>query len=407
LTEPDSTETGDKGGWPTRRFATLDWLVTEASALPFVDDILAEVCNRLVDEGVPLRRVTLHLRTLHPQFWGARMLWRTGLKVAELRFIGRDMAQDIRFLRSPVFELYEGAEGIRQRLDLGEPPGGDVYGIYADLRAEGLTDYVGLPLVATDGRRHASSWATDRPGGFTTGHLVRINDLMPVFAMVVEIRMNRRMAKNLLNTYVGIRAGERVLAGEITRGSGSTISAVVWTCDLRGFTQISERWPRDDVISGLNDYFDTMATPVEKHGGEILKFIGDAMLAIFPLDMPNAAERAFEAALEARDAMAALNRQRRMDGREELGFGLALHVGDVMYGNIGSATRLDFTVIGPAVNVAARLEGLTKMLRRRVLVSGPFVAMHPEVNDRLERLGAYPLRGVGEELEVFGLTDES
>jgi adenylate cyclase len=397
---------GETGAWPTTRCATLDWLVQETAGQPFADDLFAELCERLVLDGVPLKRATMHLRTLHPQFAGASFRWRAGVPGAEFRTMGHGLYSDPRFLNSPVRVLFEGAEGIRQRLDIPPMAQEAEFGIYADLRAEGFTDYVALPMVMTDGKRHACSWATDVPGGFETEHLVRLNDILFVLRMAVEIRLNRRIAKNLLNVYVGSRAGERVLAGEITRGSGSTIHAAIWTCDLRGFTQIAERWPQDDVIAGLNDYFDTMAAPVEKYGGEILKFIGDAMLAIFPLENPDACWHALNAAIEAREAMALLNRRRRERGQEELGFGLALHVGDVMYGNIGSATRLDFTVIGPAVNVAARLESLTKALRRRVLVSGPFTMLCERGRDRLVRLGAYPLRGVGEEIEVYGLPDE-
>lgn len=392
--------------WPTHRGAALDWLVGEAVTIPLVDDLLPGLGQRLAAEGVPLDRLTLHLRILHPQFWGARLFWQPGMARAEVRLIEHGMADDPRFQNSPVRALYEGAEGIRQRLDI-ERPNEEGFSIFPELRAAGITDYVALPLGMTDGRRHASSWATRRPGGFSTEDLVRINDLLPVLAMAVEIRANRRLTKNLLGIYVGQHAGREILAGRITRGSGLTVSAAIWNCDLRGFTAISELWPRDDVIRLLNEYFDTMAKPVEEHGGEILKFIGDAMLAIFPLDEPDACRRALEAAREARSGMAELNRLRIERGQQSLGFGLALHVGDVMYGNIGSRTRLDFTVIGPAVNVASRLESLTKELRREVLVSGAFARLCPVAGDSLVRLGAYPLRGVGEPVEVFSLPEEA
>lgn len=397
----------EEAGWPIYRGATLAWLVGEAVTIPFVDDLLPELGQRLVAEGVPLDRLTMHLRTLHPQFWGARLLWRPGLDQAELRFLDHGVAEDPRFRNSPVRALYEGADGIRRRLDIPRPNEDDEFGIYPELRADGITDYVALPLGMTDGKRHASSWSTRRPGGFTTEDLVRINDLLPVLSMAVEIRLSRRLTKNLLRTYVGKHAGDEILAGRITRGSGLTVNAAIWNCDLRGFTAISELWPRDDVIALLNEYFDTMAQPVEEHGGEILKFIGDAMLAIFPLDEEDACARALEAARLARAGMAALNEQRVARGQRALGFGLALHVGDVMYGNIGSRSRLDFTVIGPAVNVASRLETLTKELRREVLISGAFARRCPCGGDSLERLGAYPLRGVGEPVEVFTLPDAS
>ena len=394
------------GRWPTRLSAALDWLVRETAGQPYLDNLFAELCQRLVAEGLPLARTTMHLRTLHPQFRGARVLWRPGMAEAELSLIGHDAFDERQFVNSPVWALYEGADGIRERLDMSPSAAGQEYGIYADLRAEGLTDYVALPIQFTDGKRHATSWSTDRPGGFSTADLVEINDVLPVLALAVEIRANRRITKNLLNTYVGQHAGERILSGDIRRGSGATVRAAIWNCDLRGFTRISEQWPRDDVIQWLNEYFDVMAAPVEKHGGEVLKFVGDGMLAIFPLDSPEACHKALQAAVEARRGMKELNAQRIARGSFELGFGVALHVGDVMYGNIGTATRLDFTVIGPAVNVASRLQTLTKELRRQVLLSAPFAFLCGCSAEFLTTLGRYPLRGVDEPIEVFGLSEE-
>lgn len=394
------------GRWPTRLSAALDWLVREATGLPFVETLYAQFCERLRAEGLPIDRATLHLRTLHPQFWGARMLWRPGMMEADVATVPPSMVEDPRFLNSPIKALYDGADGIRQRLDLPDAVHGHDYGIYDELRAEGITDYVALPMQFTDGKRHAATWATTQPGGFTTEDLVEINDVLPVLAMAVEIRANRRMTKNLLNTYVGRHAGERILSGDIRRGSGATVRAAIWNCDLRGFTRISEQWPRDDVILWLNEYFDVMADPVERHGGEILKFVGDGMLAIFRLESAEACHRALFAAVEARRGMRELNRRRVERGSFELGFGVALHVGDVMYGNIGTATRLDFTVIGPAVNVAARLQTLAKELRRQVVLSAPFAMMCGCGAEFLRSLGRYPVRGLEEPLELFGLAEE-
>jgi adenylate cyclase len=396
----------DSGRWPTRRSGTLDWLVNDTVGQRFLDNLFGDLCHRLRAEGVPLTRATMHLRTLHPQFQGARVLWRPDLAEPQLGLLEHGIFDDPRFVNSPVKALYEGAEGFRQRLDLPVDSQTLEYGIYADLREQGYTDYVALPMQFTDGRRHATSWSTDRPGGFSTADLVEINDILPVLALAVEIRSNRRITKNLLNTYVGEHAGERILSGDIRRGSGATVQAAIWNCDLRGFTRISEQWPRDDVIRWLNEYFDVMAAPVEKHGGEVLKFVGDGMLAIFRLDSPEACHKALLAAVEARQGMMALNRARVERGSFELGFGVALHVGDVMYGNIGTATRLDFTVIGPAVNVASRLQTLTKELRRQVLLSAPFAFMCGCSAEFLTTLGRFPIRGVEGPIEVFGLSQE-
>ena len=391
---------------PAHRSATLDWLVRETVGQPFLDNLYGELCDRLRAEGVPLARATMHLRTLHPQFQGARVLWRPGMAEPELRLLEHGTFDDPRFTNSPVRALYEGAEGFRQRLDLPLDARDAEYSIYADLRAEGFTDYVALPMQFTDGKRHATSWSTDRPGGFSTDDLVRINDVLPVLATAVEIRSNRRITKNLLNTYVGQHAGARILSGDIRRGSGMTVQAAIWNCDLRGFTRIAEQWPRDDVIQWLNEYFDVMAAPVEQHGGEILKFVGDGMLAIFPIESPEACANALRAAVEARRGMRELNARRIERGLFELGFGVALHVGDVMYGNIGTTTRLDFTVIGPAVNVTSRMQTLTKELRRQVLLSAPFAMRCGCGAEFLASLGRFPLRGVDEPIEVFGLSEE-
>lgn len=396
----------ESGGWPARRSATLDWLLGETREQPFLDNLFAELCRRLRAEGLPLERATMHLRTLHPQFQGARVLWRPELAEAELNLLEHGIFDDPRFMNSPVRALYEGAEGFRQRLDLPLDSGMPEYAIYADLREQGYTDYVALPMQFTDGRRHATSWSTRRPGGFSTADLVEINDILAVFQLAVEIRSNRRITKNLLNTYVGEHAGARILSGEIRRGSGATVRAAIWNCDLRGFTRISEQWPRDEVITWLNEYFDVMAAPVSKFGGEILKFVGDGMLAVFPLEDPEACNRALRAAVAAREGMLELNRRRIARGSFELGYGVALHVGEVMYGNIGTATRLDFTVIGPAVNVASRMQTLAKELRRQVVLSAPFAFQCGCSADVLTTLGRFPLRGVDEPLEVFGLSAE-
>ena len=235
--------------------------------------------------------------------------------------------------------------------------------------------------------------------------LALVADLLPIFAPLIEIRLKNRLARTFLETYVGPHASEQILAGATRRGSGSTVSAVVLICDLRGFTSISELWPRDDVIALLNAYFDAMSLPIEENGGEILKFIGDGMLAIFPLGVPNAHERAFRAVIGARAGMAALNAARTGAGQDALGYGIGIHVGDVMYGNIGSRARLDFTVIGPAVNIASRLESLTKQVGRHVLFSAAFAEGRGST-EGLDPVGAFPVRGVGRPVEVFALAQD-
>jgi adenylate cyclase len=207
-----------------------------------------------------------------------------------------------------------------------------------------------------------------------------------------------------MNTYVGERSGAHVLAGQIQRGSGEDLNAVIWFCDLRGFTRLADRLPRSDLIKLLNDYFEIMCNAVRAEGGEVLKFVGDGMLAIFEMkDAVEAAARA-EAALRAAraaiDATRSHNAARRVAGQTEIKFGIALHLGEVSYGNIGAPDRLDFTVIGPAVNHANRLEKLAGELGRPLLASASFAGAAPA---GLQSLGLHRLRGVAEPQEVFAL----
>ncbi len=390
------------GAWPQERTTVLDWLVNDTRDERFADNIFVGFCTRLRDRGVPIGRSILLLRTNHPEWLGARFLWRPGMVQAEMRRTEYTVLTSEQFLNSPIKAIYDGSNQVRQKLDgLSDD---DEYSVYEDLRQDGLTDYVVYPLLFTLGQRHVVSFAADRPGGFSVEDLTLIADLLPILAPLIEIRFKNRLARTFLQTYVGPHASEQILAGATRRGSGTTLGAAILICDLRGFTMISELWPRDDVIALLNAYFDAMATPIDENGGEILKFIGDGLLAVFPLSETGAVDRAYEAVRGARANMAALNRQRATDGLEALGYGVGIHVGDVMYGNIGSKARLDFTVIGPAVNIASRLESLTKQVGRPALFSGTFAEMRGTAGG-LERVGAFPLRGVGQPIEVFALPE--
>jgi adenylate cyclase len=390
------------GVWPRQRSGVLDWLVNDTRGERFLDNIFRDFCVKLRAQGVPIARASMHLRLQHPQWFGSRVLWRPDLKDAELHPIELGITETDTYRRNPVGFLQAGAAEIRKRLE--EAPDDQDFPLYEELRREGLTDYVAWPLEFTLGVRHVITFAADRPGGFTDDELSLLRDLLPALALVTEVRLKNRFARRLLETYVGPHASEQILSGHIRRGSGVTITAVVMICDLRGFTTISELWPRDDVISMLNEYFEVVSAPLERNGGEILKFIGDGLLAVFPLDRPAACADALAAVLSVRRGMAALNERRIGTNLEPLGYGIGVNVGDVMYGNIGTPSRLDFTVIGPAVNTAARLEGLTGSLGRTALFSGAFADL---VNGQsLRALGRHPLRGLREPLEVFGLAEE-
>src|SRR5258706_6679132 len=336
----------------------LLWLTNGTRDERFIDNIFAELCVRLQRAGIPVKRASLHILIHHPQWLGARMMWADGMREAVIERIDYDVRGRSEYIDSPANEIHEGATEVRENLER-DPLLGRKHAIFSDMRAKGLTDYVALPLYHTLGKRHMVTFATDRPGGFDDAHLASLSKLLPVLALVSEIRVKNRMARTLLETYVGSHASELILAGATRRGTGTTVRAAIMICDLRDFTRISDNWPRDDVIDLLNGYFDAMSEPIARHGGEILKFIGDGLLAIFPLSQPSACANLLHAVTEARQAIVALNVKDVEAGPAALDYGIGVHVGDVMYGNIGSRTRLDFTVIGPAVNIASRLETLT------------------------------------------------
>jgi len=385
----------------TTRFDSdvMHWLTNDTRDERFIDNIFAELCIRLQKAGIPVKRATLHVLIHHPQWLGARFVWADGMREAELMRFDYDVRGRSEYIGSPANEIQDGATELRENLER-DPLLGRQHAVYDEMRAQGLTDYVAWPLYHTLGKRHIVTFATDRPGGFSETHIAGLLKLLPILALVSEIRIKNRLARTLLETYVGSHAGELILAGATRRGNGTTVHAAIMICDLRDFTRISDNWPRDDVIDLLNDYFDAISEPVARHGGEILKFMGDGLLAIFPLTQPSACANLLHAVSEARQAMAALNERNNDIGRAPMNYGIGLHVGDVMYGNIGSRTRLDFTVIGPAVNMASRLEALTKQLGKPVLLSRAF-ADFVERDFDLERVGEYPVRGFSDPIELF------
>jgi adenylate cyclase len=375
----------------------VHWLTNDTHGERFLDNIFAELCVRIQRSGIPLKRSTLHILIHHPQWLGARFMWADGMDDAEIARVDYDVRERSEYIGSPANELFDGATEVRENL---EGEGGRKHAVYDEMRAKGLTDYVAWPLRHTLGKQHMVTFATDQRGGFDADDIAGLLKLLPALALVSEIRIKNRLARTLLETYVGSHASELILAGATRRGSGTTVRAAIMICDLRDFTKISDNWPRDDVIDLLNGYFDAMAEPVVRHGGEILKFIGDGMLAIFPLSEPSACANLLRAVAEARQAMVALNEKNNEAGREHLNYGIGVHVGDVMYGNIGSRARLDFTVIGPAVNMASRIETFTKQVGKPVLLSRAFADFVKGDFD-LERVGEYPVRGFNDPIELF------
>jgi adenylate cyclase len=380
----------------------VHWLLTEARRTIDPNAFLQALAERLRALGVDVARVSTGVPILHPQVYSFSGLWELGKGVSERQF--RTDAESLaRLENSPIKTAYQGGGPVR--CDPTAPRRDGEYGILEDLRRDGMTDYIAFGASFSDGTHCSVSLATKRPGGFKEPDIALFTAMMPAVSVNLEVQALRRIAETLLDTYVGRQTGRRVLQGAIKRGMGETIRAVIWLCDVRGFTTLSEALPANALIGMLNGYFGAMCEAVEANGGEVLKFIGDAMLAIFPIagdDTAIACRQALAAARAAESSMASLNRQRSAAGEPEIPYGIALHAGDVIYGNIGGERRLDFTVIGPAVNLAARIEGLCRELGRRPLMSREFVAA---AGVSAVPVGEFALKGVASARNVYALAD--
>jgi adenylate cyclase len=376
----------------------VDWLLRDAWEASSIAELVARLARRLSAGGVPLQRLNLLVRTLHPQVMGAAHVWSRETDSVEVVELAHHDAEEERFLASPFVPIFAGRGGLRRRLS---GPGAVLdFPVLRDLALRGATDYVAMPLAFSDGRIHALTLASDAPEGFGTEDLGHLHELLPLVSRLVEVHALRRTARTLLETYLGQGTGGRVLDGLVRRGDGEEIPAVIWWADLRGSTALAERLPRTVYLRLLNRFFESTAGSVLERGGEVLKFIGDAVMAIFPLaGRPDAAPRALAAARAALARIRALEPDPEAPG-ERIEIALALHQGDVMYGNVGVAGRLDFTVTGPAVNQVARLESLSKLLDEPVVASAAFAGLVPGA---LSPLGRHRLRGIPGEHEVFGL----
>jgi adenylate cyclase len=378
------------------------WLLVDGPHIDSGIELFDELCWRLVGDGVPLWRSTFHTGTLHPQIFGIGVRWWRDRKIVEdYRVLHGSEATD-EYRLSPIRATIERGAPFRRRLDRPQPE----FPLLERIRRAGGTDYFALALNRTFRRFPAVTWTTDRPGGFSDADIAKLEEINPALAAIAETRAVRRISTSLLDTYLGPQAGRRILAGQILRAQGEQLRAVIMMTDMRNFTGLSDRLPGDAVIELLDDYFDAIVSPVQQGKGEILKFIGDGVLAIFPAeddeDFAPASLRALEAATQGLERLAGVNEARRENDLAELRTGIGLHLGEVIYGNVGAADRLDFTVIGPAVNLASRIEGLTKRLLRPLLTSAAFAEICPRP---LVSLGFHPVRGLFQPEEVFGLPE--
>jgi adenylate cyclase len=382
--------------------SVIDWLVDGARSAPTPQDVLAEMGARLVAAGIPLWRVNVFVRTLHPELMGRRLRWEPG-KAVDINETPIEVLSSEMFRTSPVLAISKTGRSLRRRLLAPDCPLD--FPVLGELKAQGATDYLITPLPFIGGETHAISWTTRAPAGFSEAEIAALEAVAVPLARVAEIWALRRVATNLLDTYVGRQAGARILAGQIRRGDSESIAAAIWLSDLRGFTDLADRTPGAALLELLNRYFDCQVPAILAAGGEVLKYMGDGLLAIFPIAGDTAAvcRAALAAARAFRAAVAKLNAAAGDGPATQLRFGLALHVGEVLYGNIGGGNRLDFTAIGPAVNLAARLEKLARDRNRAIIASGKFAAACPQ---EFVPLGELTLRGVSTPQLAFALAED-
>jgi len=377
----------------------IDWLLHKGRRLPTREAVVGELCERVRAAGMPIERVAFFFPALHPQYFGVALYW-DGESVTTQPGI-HDFLQTDEYRNSIAARITAGERALRRRLELG----GDQldYPVLRDLHKEGFTDYVIAEVVFSDDVRNSVSLATRRPGGFTDQDIAELERLLHPFALVMENFSGRDLARTLLDTYLGRISGQRVLQGQIKRGDGQSIDAVIWFSDLRESTPLSSALGEQRFLELLNDYFEATAGAILAHGGEVLRFIGDASLAVFPTAATGsreACERAVRAASQARTQVVAANARRLAAGLPVFACGIGLHLGRVHYGNIGTPERLEFSVIGVAANKAARIEALCKETGQDVVLSSTMAA---ELGVPCRSLGRFALRGVAEPEEVFAL----
>jgi adenylate cyclase len=406
-------------------FADLSaWLTQAGLAGTPETEIVSVFCDRCVAAGIPLGRAHLAIDTLHPVHEGRLFRWgyspdepavhaygRTSLAGPDVSGpVSLDAQATEVWRRSPFNNMLQtGASLIRRRLNADTK---DEFSMLADWLAAGMTDYVAITTrfaaEGVIGEMDAvySSWGTRAPEGFNDDQIAKLKYVVPYLALAIKSVSLARMTRTLMETYLGRDAGQRVLSGRIVRGVAERIDAVVWFSDLRGFTRITDTTP-EQAIPLLNDYSDVIVSAIHEHRGDVLKLIGDGTLAIFTAkDRTHACGAALSAAIAAREGVAELNRRRATDGKPITDMYLGLHVGEVFYGNVGSRERLDFTVIGPAVNEASRIAAMCRSVDQPVLMSSAF-AKACGIRHRLVSVGRYALRGVAQPQELFTFDPEA
>jgi adenylate cyclase len=381
----------------------VEWLAHEGRLVQRPANFVEQLMNRVLQAGIPVWRAYIGLQLVHPQLQAMGYMWRRGEKVQEIaRAWGIQFTPS--YIGSPLQAAREQGRLVRHRLtNLTEHD----HVLLHELKADGGVDYMALPMhIRREGPVPVVTFATDNRLGFSDEDIADLTRLVDLMGAVTEMHIERSVAETVANTYLGPEVGQRVLNGAIRRGEGEELRAVLWFSDLRDFTGMNERLPAGEVLELLNNYLQLVGDALGANGGEILKFIGDGVMGYFPAEdalfLPMVTGQALAAARRLITDIEAANEARAAGGRDPLRFGIGLHLGDVTFGNVGTEDRLDFTVIGAAVNRASRLESLTKELHVPVLASAEFneVCTVP-----MKSLGKHVLRGVPDPVEVFTLPD--
>jgi adenylate cyclase len=377
----------------------MGWLLGPARCLDG-PVLLDQLSRRLSDAGVPVWRTTLHLPKLHPQSDAVGFRWYSDGRCTETREVLRELRETDSYLDSPFAVLH--ATGQRVRCRLVGPEADVAYPICHELAAEGATDYTLLPMGFGRESRAVLGMTTKAEGGFTDDQMALVEQVLPVLSATAEILMGRQTTSDLLHAYLGKQAARRILDGQVLLGKGIRLNAVLLVCDMRDFAHHMETLPRSDLGDLMRDYFASVVEAIHDAEGDVLKFMGDGLLAIFPVEDGEEQEvacvRALMAAQKAFANLDGMNAERAADGRPTCDAGIALHVGEMFYGNIGAGARLDFTVMGPAVNRASRIEGLCRPIGERILTSAEFAALCPV---QLVSAGRHALKGIAGEQEIF------
>ncbi len=391
-----------------------EWLADQALSEPDIVGMFEGLCHRLHAIGIPLARARVNWPTLHPLFQAETILWtrKGGTQFEQFR---HQEIQSKAWLESPMHHMIKHEITVLRR-NLDGPNKLTDFPVMEEVAAQGMTDYL---VISTDlynnrankqdGLRRSIfvTWSADRKGGFSNREIESLQKIQRRFAVACKTVIQSRISHNIVETYLGKLAGDAVLSGSIKRGDGDQINAVVWYSDLRGSTSLADTMAGEEYLNLLNAYFECTAGPVMEAGGEVLDFIGDAVLAIFPYEEDDeknqaicAATSALQASIKAHEQT---NQARRKAGLATFKFGIGLNVGTLMFGNIGVAQRLTFSVIGPTVNEVARIETLTKVTGKKILATKDVAAFEPSA---WVALGAHTLHGVSQKVELFTLAKD-